>query len=63
MDFQGRRRAEFARQLFCFQGERFFGSITETHSQPGNIERVVMGERVGTLISTPISTPSEGASR
>jgi uridylate kinase len=30
---------------------------------PGNIERVVMGERVGTLISTPISTPSEGASR
>jgi len=22
------------------QGERFFGAITETHSQPGNIERV-----------------------
>ena len=26
------------------EGERFFGSIAETHSQPGNIERVARRE-------------------
>jgi hypothetical protein len=26
------------------QGERFFGSITETHSQPGKIERVARAD-------------------
>jgi hypothetical protein len=35
------------------QGERFFGSITETHSQPGKIERVARREADG-----PASTVS-----
>jgi hypothetical protein len=31
-------------------GKRFFGSVTETHSQPGNIERVARGEADATCV-------------
>ena len=34
------------------QGERFFGSITETHSQPGNIERVARREADATCVDS-----------
>src|SRR5262245_65524855 len=33
-------------------GERFFGSITETHSQPGNIERVARREADATCVDS-----------
>jgi ABC-type phosphate/phosphonate transport system substrate-binding protein len=32
------------------EGESFFGSIAETHSQPGNIERVARGEADATCV-------------
>ena len=34
------------------EGERFFGSITETHSQPGNIERVAGREADATCVDS-----------
>jgi ABC-type phosphate/phosphonate transport system substrate-binding protein len=34
------------------EGERFFGSITETHSQPGNIERVARREADATCVDS-----------
>ena len=34
------------------QGERFFGSIEETHSQPGNIERVARREADATCVDS-----------
>ena len=33
-------------------GERFFGTITETHSQPGNIERVARREADATCVDS-----------
>ena len=33
-------------------GERFFGSITETHSQPGNIEHVARREADATCVDS-----------
>jgi hypothetical protein len=34
------------------EAERFFGSITETHSQPGNIERVARREADATCVDS-----------
>src|SRR5262249_8976697 len=34
------------------QGERLFGSITATHSQPGNIERVARREADATCVDS-----------
>jgi hypothetical protein len=34
------------------EGERFFGSIVETHSQPGNIERVARREADATCVDS-----------